>query len=129
MAGEAVWTREQQENTLAGISVIKAALAGRPHNAGPDTARAVLAAVRQFNEPTDEDALARLVTGLTNAACLLLDWIEAEAQNKQTLLQAVRQLIPDFEEPGTYPTDPSWSEGSGVLWAVERTVRDVSVSD
>jgi hypothetical protein len=128
MAEEILWTREQQENTLAGISVIRAAQP-RGQHAGPDTARAILEAVRQFNEPTDADALARLVTGLTNTACLLLDWIEAEAQNKQILLQEVRQSIPDFEEPGTYPTDPDWSEGLGVLRAVEKTVREVPLSD
>lgn len=126
---EVRWTRVQQECTLAAIAVVREAQAGGPQYAASDAMREVVEALQRLGEPTDADGLALIVSGLTNTACLLLDWIEAEAQNKQLLLQRVRRSLPDFEEPDAYPTDPSWSSWPGVLRAVEKTVREIPLSD
>ncbi|SHV28135.1 hypothetical protein [Mycobacteroides abscessus] len=123
------WTREQQANTLAGISVIREVKAGGEQYASADGLREVVEALDRFGEATDADGMARLVTGVTNAAVALLDWIEAEANNKAILLAKVRQSVPDFEEPDDYPTDPAWSTWSGVLRAVEKNVKAVPLSD
>jgi hypothetical protein len=48
-----------------------------------------------------------------------LNWIESEAENKQILLRKVRDSLSGFEEPDDYRTDSAWSDGSGVLLAVE----------
>lgn len=123
------WTREQQANTLAGISVIREVKAGGEQYASADGLREVVEALERFGEATDADGMARLVTGVTNAAVQLLNWIEAEANNKAILLAKVRQSIPDFEEPDDYPTDAAWSTWSGVLRAVENTVKAIPLSD
>ncbi|RIR47047.1 hypothetical protein [Mycobacteroides abscessus] len=123
------WTRFQQENTLAGISVIREAQAGGIEYAAVDGLREVAEALIRFDEPTDAQGLARLLTGVTNASRLLLDWIEAEANNKAILLEKVRQSIPDFEEPDDYETNPAWSTWSGVLRSIEKVVKEMPVSD
>lgn len=129
MTEEAKYTKEQQANTLAGISIIREAHAGGPEYAAVDGLREVAESLQKLGEPTPADGLARLLTGVTNAAGMLLNWIEAEAQNKAILLSRVRQSLPDFEEPDTYPTDPSWSTWSGVLRSIEETVKETPTTD
>ncbi|OHU61462.1 hypothetical protein [Mycobacteroides chelonae] len=129
MTQEVQWTREQQANTLAGISVIREVRAGGEQYASTDGLREVVETLERFGEETDADGMARLVTGATNAAVALLNWIEAEANNKAVLLAKVRQSIPDFEEPDDYPTDPAWSTWSGVLRAVEKNVKAIPLID
>jgi hypothetical protein len=129
MTQEVGWTREIQANTLAGISIVREAQAGGPEYAVPDAMREIVERLQLLGEPTDADGLARLLTGVVNLSCSLLNWIEADAANKQILLEKVRQLLPDFEEPGTYPTDPAWSTWMGVLRRIEQSVKDVPLSD
>jgi hypothetical protein len=58
-----------------------------------------------------------------------LNWIESEAENKQILLRKVRDSLSGFEEPDDYRTDSAWSDGSGVLLAVEKSVKEIPLSD
>lgn len=123
------YTREQRENTIAGISLIREAHAGGTEYAAEDTLRDVVEHLKQWREPSTEDGLARLVTGAVNAGAILLDWIEAEANNKRILLEKVRKSLPDFEEPDDYATNAAWSSAPGVLLAIEKTVRETPLSD
>jgi hypothetical protein len=63
-----------------------------------------------------------MVAGLTNAAGLLLDWIDAEAEHRSELVARLEQQYRPFEIG--YTPDPSWATWSGVTRAPEKTVRD-----
>ena len=128
---EGLYTREQRDNTLAGLSIIREAYEGGVPYAGIDGLREVLAIAQRWNEPTDADALARMVAGLSNAAALLLGWIEEEAKHRRELIEWIRQRHKDFDETEDleYVPDPSWATWDGVLRAIEKTVRDSPISD
>jgi hypothetical protein len=51
MPGEVTWTREQQENTLAALSVIREAQAGGEAFAAVDAMREVVEIAKRFGEP------------------------------------------------------------------------------
>lgn len=117
------YTPQQQADTLAGLAVIREQRNGGLEYAVADATHEVVEQVKKQGGPP-ADGLAGLVAGLSNAAVLLLDWIEREAENKAILLADVRRRLPDYEEPDTYPTDPSWSKWDGVLRALDEAVRD-----
>lgn len=117
------YTPQQQADTLAGLAVIREQRNGGPEYAVADAAHEVVDQIKkQGGLPAD--GLAGLVAGLSNAAVLLLTWIENQAEHKELLLADVRRRLPDYEEPDTYPTDPRWSTWDGVLRAIEKAVRD-----
>jgi hypothetical protein len=126
MTDGVVWTREQQENTLAGLSLMREAQAGGELYAATDVMREVAEIAQQWGEPVP-DVLARLVAGLVNGAGLLLDWIENEATHRGKLIERIEQQYPAFEI-GYHP-DPSWATWSGVLHATKETVRTMRIID
>lgn len=121
------WTREQQEDTLAALSVIREAQAGGEKYAAVDAVQEMQEIVARWGDEPIADVLARVVAGLTNAAGMLLDWIENDARHWRELVERIEQSYPSFEVG--YTPDPSWSTWSGVLAAVEKTVREVPLSD
>jgi hypothetical protein len=127
MAEEGRYTREQQEDTLAGLSIIREAHAGGVAYAAQDAMRQVAEIAAGWDETTDAHALARMVAGLTNAAGLLLNWIEAEAEHRSELVGRIEQKYPLFEID--YTPDPSWATWSGVMRALEKTVTDTPLKD
>ncbi|OBG25438.1 hypothetical protein [Mycobacterium sp. E3198] len=128
MPEEPRYTREQQEDTLAALSVIREAQAGGENFAAEDAVREIQEiAARRFSGEPIEDVLARLVAGFTNAAGMLLDWIEAEAAHRRELVERIEQTYPSFEIG--YTPDPSWATWSGVLRAIEETVRETPLCD
>ena len=129
MAQQEPWSKEARDYTLAGISVAREFTAGGAEFAVVDTTREVFELVKRFGGSEDADGLASLVIGLTRLSDMLLGWIQAEADNKKTLLADIKRKLPDYEEPDTYPTDPSWSTWEGVLRAIEKTVRNSPTVD
>lgn len=124
-----LWTREARDYVLAGISVTREFKGGGVEFGAQDAVEEIAQLVVRFGGSSDSEGLASLVIGLTRLADLLLDWIENEAANKEALIAQVTKMFPDFEHSDSYPTDPSWSTWSGVLRAIEKTVKNSPVSE
>ncbi|WP_373142144.1 hypothetical protein [Mycobacterium marinum] len=121
------WSREARDYALAAIDVVREYRGGTAEY-GPEFGQAavqaeILQQVRRFGGSNDADGLVSITVGLVRLGDMLLDWIQAEADNKKALLAHVRESLPDYVEPDTYPTSAKWSKWSGVLLAIEDSVR------
>lgn len=130
---EAPWSKEARDYALAAIEVVREYRGGTAEY-GPEFGQAAVLAeiykqVQRFGNSNDAEGLASVAVGLVRLGDTLLEWIQAEADNKKTLLADVRKLLPDYEEPGTYPTNPNWSKWSGVLLTIEDGFRDSPTVD
>ncbi|VEG58143.1 Uncharacterised protein [Mycolicibacterium aurum] len=130
------WSSDARDYTLAAIDVVRE-LKGGTEEYGPEFGQAevleeVKKQVQRFGGSVDADGLASVAVGLTRLSEMLLSWIQNEADKKKVLLADVREKLPDYDEPDTYPAAPdwpNWSTWKGVLIAIENVVRNSPTAD
>jgi hypothetical protein len=115
MTQEFRWTRARKINTLAGISIVREAIAGGDVLGPLDATEEVKSLVGDLAEPTDADALMRIVAGLATFAAMLVAHVDSQAGPE-----------PDRDTDPEVWVEPRWSRW---LREVEQTVRDLPVSD
>jgi hypothetical protein len=115
MTEEFRWTKARQMNTLAGISIVREAIAGGDLQGPLDATDEIKSLIGKFGASTDHDALMRIVAGLVNFAAMLVAHIDSQAG----------------PEPARDPDPDLWVEPRWSRWLreVEQTVRDVPVSE